>query len=166
VNHLLDLVAVQLAVAIGLGLLVGLQREWVEDKPLGLRSFSLITLIGAITGLYASSDGFLAIGVGLIAVTVAVAVHTILLARETPAKGMTTELAAIAMFLIGAMTTSGWITEAVVLTGAVTLLLHWKEQLHDWVERIKVAEFQAVACRCCRTGPSGRTTCSTPSRSG
>lgn len=144
-NHLLDLVAVQLALAIGLGLLVGMQREWADDKPLGLRSFALITLVGAITGLYSVSAGFWAIGLGLVAVTSAVVVHSILLAREKPVAGMTTELAAIAMFLIGAMTTSGWIVTAVVLTGAVTLLLHWKQPLHDWVEHIEVAEFQAVA---------------------
>ncbi len=142
---LLDLVAVQLAVAIGLGLLVGMQREWAEDKPIGLRSFALITLVGAITGLYGASGSYWVVAAGGLAVTTIIAVHTVLLARTQPVAGVTTELAAIAMFLIGAMTTSGWIVPAVVLTGAVTLLLHWKQPLHDWVERIEPLEFQAVA---------------------
>ncbi|HEY5647082.1 MAG TPA: MgtC/SapB family protein, partial [Pseudomonadales bacterium] len=144
-TDLLDLVAVQLAVALGLGLLVGLQREWAEDKPLGLRSFALITLVGAITGLYAAASSVWIVAAGLIAVTTAVTVHTVLLAREQPVRGMTTELAAIAMYLIGAMTTSGWIVPAVVLAGIVMLLLHWKQTMHEWVDRIDVQEFQAVA---------------------
>ena len=39
-----------LAVAIGLGLLVGLQRE-IADKRIGLRSFALISTIGAMAGM-------------------------------------------------------------------------------------------------------------------
>jgi uncharacterized membrane protein (DUF4010 family) len=143
VTHLLDVPLVQLAVALGLGLLVGLQREWVEGKPIGLRSFALITLMGAISGLFAAK-GFWMVAAGLLAVTIAVLVHAVLLAREHPVKGMTTELAAITMFLIGAMTTSGWIVPAVVLGGAVTLLLHWKQPLHAWIEQIEGHEFRAV----------------------
>lgn len=144
-NGFLELVAVQLAVALGLGLLVGLQREWVEDKPLGLRSFALITLIGALLGLYVEASGYWIVAVGLLAVTVAIITHSLLLAREAAVEGMTTELSGIAMFLVGAMTTTGYLVEAVVLTGVVTLLLHWKLPLHTLTRRIEPEEFQAVA---------------------
>ncbi len=144
-SGLLELVAVQLAVALGLGLLVGLQREWVEDKPLGLRSFALITLIGALLGLYVTEAGYWIVAVGLLAVTVAIITHSLLLARETAVQGMTTELSGIAMFLVGAMTTTGYLVEAVVLAGVVTLLLHWKLPLHALTRRIEPEEFQAVA---------------------
>ena len=104
-TEFLELPAVQFALALALGLLVGLQREWVEEKPLGLRSFTLITLIGALIGLYAEDAGLWIVAVGLIVVTLAIFVHTILLAREESVAGMTTELAGIAMYLVGAMTT-------------------------------------------------------------
>lgn len=141
----LALPAIQLAIALGLGLLVGLQREWVEEKPLGLRSFALITLIGALTGLYAAEAGLWIVAVGLLVVTLAIFVHTILLAREAEVAGMTTELAGIAMYMVGAMTTTGYTVTAVVLTGVVTLLLHWKAPLHTLTRRIAPEEFQAIA---------------------
>ncbi len=141
----LELPAVQFAIALALGLLVGLQREWVEEKPLGLRSFTLITLIGALIGLYAEDAGLWIVAVGLIVITLGIFVHTILLAREHAVAGMTTELAGIAMYLVGAMTTTGYPITAVVLTGVVTLLLHWKVPLHALTRRIAPQEFQAVA---------------------
>ncbi len=141
----LALPAVQLAIALGLGLLVGLQREWAEEKPLGLRSFALITLIGALIGLYGEVAGVWVVALGLLVVTLAIFVHTILLAREAEVAGMTTELAGIVMYMVGAMTTTGYVVTAVVLTGAVTLLLHWKAPLHALTRRIAPEEFQAIA---------------------
>ena len=141
----LALPAVQLSIALGLGLLVGLQREWVEEKPLGLRSFALITLIGALMGLYAEDAGLWVIAVGLLVISLAIFVHTTLLARDTEVAGMTTELAGITMYMVGAMTTTGYPVTAVVLTGVVTLLLHWKVPLHALTRRIAPEEFQAIA---------------------
>jgi uncharacterized membrane protein YhiD involved in acid resistance len=40
-----------LAIAIGLGLLVGLQRERARSGLAGLRTFPLITMFGAICGM-------------------------------------------------------------------------------------------------------------------
>ena len=134
-----------LAIAIGLGLLVGMQREWVADKPIGLRSFALISTIGGLVGLFATQYGAWILASGLIAITIAVYTHSILLARKDHVYGTTTELAAIAMFLIGALATSGFIAGAVVLGGIVTLLLHWKDPLHTLVARIGEHEFQAIA---------------------
>jgi len=145
VSGLLELPAVQFGIAVALGLLVGLQREWVEEKPLGLRSFTLITLIGSLIGFYADDAGLWTVAVGLIVVALAIFVHTILLTRQHAVKGMTTELAGIAMYMVGAMTTTGYPATAVVLTGVIMLLLHWKAPLHALTRRIAPEEFQAVA---------------------
>lgn len=134
-----------LAIAIGLGLLVGMQREWVADKPIGLRSFALISTIGGLIGLFAMEYGAWILASGLIAVTIAIYSHAYFLSRQDNVSGMTTELAAIAMFLIGALATSGYMAGAVVLGGVVTLLLHWKVPMHNWVVRIGEIEFQAIA---------------------
>ena len=42
-----------LGTALGLGLLVGLQREWVRDEVAGIRTFGLTGLFGGIAGLLA-----------------------------------------------------------------------------------------------------------------
>lgn len=134
-----------LAIAIGLGLLVGMQREWVADKPIGLRSFALISTIGGLIGLFAAQYGAWVLAAGLIAITIAIYTHSYLLSRQIKMTGTTTELAAIAMFLVGALATSGFIAGAVVLGGVVTLLLHWKAPMHTWVVRLGEVEFQAIA---------------------
>jgi uncharacterized membrane protein YhiD involved in acid resistance len=42
-----------IGIALGLGLLVGLQREQVATQLAGLRTFALITVLGTICGLLA-----------------------------------------------------------------------------------------------------------------
>lgn len=132
-----------LAVAVGLGLLVGLQREFAE-KRIGLRSFALISTIGAITGILATQYGQWILAAGLLAMSIAIFGHAYFVTRTTEVKGMTTELAAIAMFLIGALATSGHLPVAVVMGGVITLLLHWKTPMHSWVERIGTVELGAI----------------------
>lgn len=127
-----------------LGLLVGLQREWVAQKRIGLRSFALISTIGGLVGLFATEYGGWVLASGLLVITIAVFIHTYLVSARSDVSGMTTELAAIAMFLIGALVTSGHMVVAVVLAGLVTLLLHWKTPMHKWVKRIGNVEFEAI----------------------
>jgi len=57
-----------LAVALALGLLVGLQREWAVDEVAGIRTFALITLLGALAGLLADPYGGWTVGAGALAV--------------------------------------------------------------------------------------------------
>lgn len=47
----------QLFVAFGLGLLVGLQREWVDPAIAGIRTFALITVLSALAALLGRSFG-------------------------------------------------------------------------------------------------------------
>ena len=58
-----------LGIALGLGLLVGLQREQVASQLAGLRTFALITVLGTICGLLATSFGGWVIAVGFLALT-------------------------------------------------------------------------------------------------
>jgi uncharacterized membrane protein (DUF4010 family) len=133
-----------LAVALALGLLVGLQREYAE-KRIGIRSFALISTIGGIVGLFATEYGVWVLASGLLALTIAILSHTYLMYRTAGVSGMTTDLAAIAMFFVGALATSGNLIAAVVLGGAVMLLLQWKTPMHAWVGRIGAVELGAIA---------------------
>ncbi len=70
--------------------------------------------------------------------------HAFLADKLAPVTGMTTELAALAMFLVGALATSGYMEVAVVTAGAVTLLLHWKSPMHALVKRVGETDFEAI----------------------
>src|SRR5262245_6515808 len=117
--------AFRLAAALGIGLLLGLERERAqEDSDLtfgGVRTFALITLFGAIAAFVQQELGrdwlamivFGAVG-ALIVVSYAV----------TAAKGeigMTTEVTALLAFVLGAL--CGWNEVGVASAAAVASLL-------------------------------------------
>ena len=58
-----------LGIALGLGLLVGLQREQVAIQLAGLRTFALITVLGTICGFLATHFGGWVIASGFLALT-------------------------------------------------------------------------------------------------
>ena len=140
----LDLAAVRsFGTALLIGALVGIEREKrqsVEHEPGigGLRTFILIALIGAISGRLA--DAFHAPGLlvaMLIVVGAAVLGGYVLSARVHPdSLGLTTESAAIAVFLLGAMTTLGYREIAVPLGIVTAAVLAYKQPLHGLVARI------------------------------
>ncbi len=46
-----------IAISLGLGLLVGLQREWEHNPVAGIRTFALASLFGALSGVIGQTYG-------------------------------------------------------------------------------------------------------------
>ncbi len=135
----------QLGIALGLGLLVGLQRESTASKLGGVRTFPLITLFGALCGLLASSFGGWVIGAGLLALTALIALgKQAELKADKPDIGMTTEAAMLLMFAVGAYLIGGQRALAVAVGGVVAVLLHFKGQLHEAVARLEANDLKAI----------------------
>lgn len=143
-------VFVDLGLALGLGLLVGLQREWADTRMAGIRTFPLITVFGALTAHLADPFGGWIVVAGALGVTAVVVTGALALLRQADARGtepdpgLTTEFAALVMFAVGALLAAGHRAPAVVLGGTVAVLLHWKRPLHDLVERIGPDDVQAM----------------------
>lgn len=143
-------VFVDLALALGLGLLVGLQREWADTRMAGIRTFPLITVFGTLTALLADPFGGWIVVAGALAVTAVVVTGAMALLQQADARGtepdpgLTTEFAALVMFAVGALLAVGHRAPAVVLAGTVAVLLHWKQSLHHLVERIGPDEVRAT----------------------
>lgn len=136
---------IPLAIALGLGLLVGMQREHVTKRIAGIRTFPLITLMGSLTAILAQSFSGWIVAAGLLAVALVLFMGNIpQLTQEDGASGVTTEMAALVMFGVGAMLIAGYTGHALALGGAVAVLLHWKEPLHRFVDQIGQSEFRAV----------------------
>jgi uncharacterized membrane protein (DUF4010 family) len=135
----------QLGISLGLGLLVGLQREWAEPKAAGIRTFALITVFGTVCSILAARFGGWVMAGGIIALGATMVVANLGRVRAEDAHpGPTTEVAALVMFAVGALLPTGRIAEAIAIGGGVALLLHWKQPLHGFVERIGEAEIRAV----------------------
>jgi uncharacterized membrane protein (DUF4010 family) len=132
--------------ALGLGLLVGLQREWVQNRVAGIRTFALLSLFGALCGLLGQLYGGWVIAAALVAfVSVVIVGHLSELRNKEPDSGLTTEMAMLVMFAIGIITVHGQRLIAVVIAGSVMVLLQSKKPLHNMVRRIGEEDLREIA---------------------
>ena len=119
-------------VALALGLLIGLEREWSHRaggrQAAGSRTFALAALGGAL----AATFGTWAVVVGLGAVAVVVAIGYARTSTADP--GATTEVAAVVTYLLGALALDRP-GPAVALAVLVAVLLRSKERLHSFARQ-------------------------------
>lgn len=131
------------ATALLIGALLGIERERHkrehDDVAIGgLRTFILFSLLGALGGwLTLVLDSPWILAAALLASMAPVLAGYVLTARLQPGEiGLTTELAAVAAFLLGAMTTLGQRELAVGLGVAVAAILAYKQPLHGIALRL------------------------------
>src|SRR5262245_49521407 len=104
-NEPMDVAAnlLQLGISLGLGLLVGLQRERAASRLAGMRTFPLVTLLGTLCAMLAQSFGGWVLAAGLVSLAALIVLGNLLEMREgTPDPGLTTEVARVPMFSVGA----------------------------------------------------------------
>ncbi len=137
---------INLGIALGLGLLAGLQREHADSRVAGIRTFTLIALFGAIAGMVAEHYGnVLIIGIGLFCLTMMLFVANYMKTRSEKVDiGQTTEVAALLMFLLSAYVIVGSKAIAVVVGGMVAVLLYLKKSLADFTERLGENDVKAI----------------------
>lgn len=136
-NPLVDLV-----IALGLGLLVGLQRE-SQARTAGLRTFALVTLGGAIAGMLVPAAGGWVVGCGLLAVAILGAIDHFA-DNQNGRSGLTTEAAMVAMYLIGVVVTVLDERLGVVLAGTVAVLLQAKARFRKVMDRLGDDDVRAI----------------------
>lgn len=134
-----------LFLSLALGLLVGLQRESASSRTAGIRTFPLITLTGTICGLLTAQVGGWILAAGFLAIAAMLIMANIQRMKAgDEGSGMTTEIAVLLMYALGAYLVFGPLAAAVVITGVVTVLLHFKTTLHGWVDKIGEKDLRAV----------------------
>jgi uncharacterized membrane protein (DUF4010 family) len=135
-----------LAISLCLGLLVGLQRQRAESSVAGFRTFALITLFGTICAILAQDLGGWVVAVGLGGVIAASVVGN--LNPPKPAngegRGITTEIAMLLMFAVGAFVVVGARNVAVAVGCGVAVLLHAKATLHTLAARMVDKDVRAI----------------------
>jgi len=135
----------QLALSAGLGLLVGLQREWAAAPFAGIRTFALITLLGTVAAQLSAPLGPWIVIAGLVLVGTLMIVTWYVRAREAEADpGHTTVTAALLMYLVGAVVVTLGPALAVALGASVAVLLHFKEPLHRFVKGMGAGDLRAI----------------------
>jgi len=141
-----DLLSVTLdfALAILLGALVGIEREKRKseetqaDHIAGLRTFVLLALFGACAGWLSHELGALWIlAAALLIVGAFIAVGYFVTARDSEdGKGLTTEVAGLIVFLLGAIVMLGFSELAIALAVITAAILAYKKRLHRFVETL------------------------------
>jgi len=131
-------------IALGLGLLVGLQKERAASPMAGLRTFALVSVLGAVSALVSRDQGPWVIVAGLLAVTTLMVIgNFVLVSAGEHDPGQTTEAAMILTFLLGALVVVGPREVAIVLGAVTAMLLHLSEELKDWVARLSDRDVRA-----------------------
>src|SRR5688572_10094916 len=113
---------------------------------IGLRSFVLLTQLGAAAGYLGQHLAMpWILPAAIVAVAALVTVGYLAALRERPQSvGLTTELAALVACVLGALATSGHRQLAVALGVVTAALLAYKESLHHAVARIPKGDVQGV----------------------
>lgn len=138
---------VTLGISFGLGLLVGLQREKTNHETAGVRTFTLIAIVGTMAGfLTREFDNPYILPMFGIAVTALMITANFIIANrdDNPTAGQTTEVAVLLMFAIGAYLVIGQQVIGVIVGGTLAVLLYIKETLHNFIDNLKEKDFGAI----------------------
>lgn len=142
-----------LGISLGLGLLVGLQREYDEHQIAGIRTFALVTLFGSIMGLlsqYFSSALIVAAGAIAIGFILVIANYRKSQSNKSDL-GQTTEVAIMLMYGVGAYLIIGKSNIAIAIGAVTAVLLQLKSVLGGFVKRLEpkditgIMEFAAIS---------------------
>lgn len=137
------------AAALLIGALIGLEREFVQQRSedsefAGIRTFSLIALLGAVGAYFAQKHGvvvFVAAYVGLVALIWASYFGEL---RQGHEEGVTTEVAGLIVPLLGAMVIWDRVDLAAALGVITALLLALKPRLHNLARSMSAQDLRAM----------------------
>ncbi len=140
----------RLMVALGIGLMIGLERGWHQrgeaegSRIAGFRTFALFGLFGGLVALLAETAGDWLLAVGLAAPVPFLALGQRDLLAKGGERSITTLVAALIVYALGALAVLGDTALAAAVGVMVALLLGFKTELHGLVARLERAELLAV----------------------
>jgi len=137
-------------VALALGMLIGLQRGWHErntpagGRIAGIRTFGLLAVSGALTGvLHPVLGPGISIVIGL-GITLLLGLAHWLDSGDDHDYGMTTVIAGVVTYLLGVITLVGDLSLAVAIAVMTTIVLHFKQTLHQALEHLSDSEIRGI----------------------
>ncbi|MGB8682025.1 MAG: MgtC/SapB family protein [Candidatus Binatus sp.] len=156
--------ASKIALAVAVGLLVGLEREWAQ-KAVGVRTFAIIALLGTLTYLVAPQLEIAAL-CGTFLLVILLNVHHLLkswqfptadtsapakvaresayaIDRDAPLE-ITTSAALLVTLMLGALIGQGHYFTAITSAIVMTMLLAWKEGLSRFAGGLQPEEIRSA----------------------
>lgn len=139
-----------LGVALAIGLLIGLERGWrtrdrVEGmRVAGLRTYGLIGLLGGLSGILTQQGNAFLMGFVFLGLTSILLVAYSKSLEKFEDFSITSIVASLVTFTLGALTVFGHITLASATAVVITSLLSFKPLLHGWVKKLEQHELNAT----------------------
>lgn len=134
------LLAAKVAASAGIGMLIGLEREWAR-KEAGVRSFSIAALLGTLSWLVAPVLAFIEVGV-ILAVILLVNIYSFV--KEEHPLEITTSLALAVTNVLGILVGDNAFFLAFACAIVITALLSWKTELVSFTSKLTVAEIRGA----------------------
>ncbi|MFB6085830.1 MAG: MgtC/SapB family protein [Halodesulfurarchaeum sp.] len=131
----------KLVIAAALGLLMGIEREW-SQKPAGLRTFTIISTLGAVT-VIAGESGLVALGGLLVVIQGSIFAAAGLFGDEEKFL-LTTSVSMVLAYVIGVLVAKSLFFEGVLAAVATTLLLVLRPELHGFAQNLEKAEIRSA----------------------
>lgn len=148
--------ASRMALALGIGLLVGLERGWRTreaapgSRTAGIRTFAISGLLGGVLGAMAgtpetalSTAGAIILAVGFVTYAAVIASFGYAENRADETFSATTPIAAMLTFALGLYAVLGTMWLAAASGVATTAILAAREELHDWVGSLTWPELRS-----------------------
>ncbi|MDX1581494.1 MAG: MgtC/SapB family protein, partial [Alphaproteobacteria bacterium] len=131
-----------IAAALAIGLLVGLERGWSQREKeeggriAGIRTFAVTGLLGGVIALLSETYGnaIVAVALGAVALFVGGSLVLSALRDESRDRGITTDIALLLTFVLGLLAGMGELEIAAASAVVLTILLGLKPQLHHWLQ--------------------------------
>jgi uncharacterized membrane protein (DUF4010 family) len=140
----------RLAVALAIGLLIGLERGWRQreeaegERTAGLRTHALTGLLGGICAALSIVSHPSILATAFVCFTAAFTLFAWFEAVSEKNFSVTSVVAAVLTFALGAYAVLGDELVAVAAAVAMALLLALKDPLHSWVRQLSWLEVRAV----------------------
>lgn len=152
----------RLAAAIGIGLIIGMQREHTyydqsDRHPAGVRTFTLVGLAGAMAALLSDQmggvapfvTGFVVVGMLLMAMHISFAIgrkrsDTSVDGGPVGGDGITTSVSVVIVYLLGGVCWYGRLVESCVIMVVLLWVLSAKEQLHAFAQKLSKEDVLAT----------------------
>lgn len=140
----LDKAYIDLATTAAIGLLAGLQRERSGSAIAGIRTFALVAIFGSVAAMLAPTLGGWVVAAGLLAVAVLAYVGNMTRPPSAESPGVTTEIALLVIYAVGAMIVLGPRTPAIAAGAATAVLLQLKPTLQQMARRLGDRDMRAI----------------------
>ena len=131
--------------ALGIGLLIGMERERRPEASAGLRTFALVAMLGCLFALLGEKTGgpWLLVA-GVLVISGSMIASNFSAQQEEKYRGFTSEAAVIITYGLGAAVWFGYASLAVMLAITTTILLYFKAELRQFSERTTPKDINSI----------------------